>query len=138
MIFQDPYASLNPRSTVAEIIAEPMEIHGLFSTGRERTERVYELLEEVGLNRDHANRYPHEFSGGQRQRIESHGRLRWIRISSSQMNRYRHWMCLFKPRSSTCSKGCRKRRGLPIYSSPTTYRWSSTSRTGSVSCILVI
>ncbi|ELK46083.1 oligopeptide/dipeptide ABC transporter ATP-binding protein [Halobacillus sp. BAB-2008] len=69
MIFQDPYASLNPRSTVAEIIAEPMEIHGLFSSGRERTERVYELLEEVGLNRDHANRYPHEFSGGQRQRI---------------------------------------------------------------------
>ncbi|MYL39391.1 ABC transporter ATP-binding protein [Halobacillus litoralis] len=69
MIFQDPYASLNPRSTVAEIIAEPMEIHKLFRTKRERLERVYELLEEVGLNRDHANRYPHEFSGGQRQRI---------------------------------------------------------------------
>ncbi|WP_027954004.1 ABC transporter ATP-binding protein [Halobacillus kuroshimensis] len=69
MIFQDPYASLNPRSTVAEIIAEPMEIHKLFRTKRERMERVYELLEEVGLNRDHANRYPHEFSGGQRQRI---------------------------------------------------------------------
>ncbi|RDY66221.1 ATP-binding cassette domain-containing protein [Halobacillus trueperi] len=69
MIFQDPYASLNPRSTVAEIILEPMEIHELFSSNKERMERVYELLEEVGLNRDHANRYPHEFSGGQRQRI---------------------------------------------------------------------
>ncbi|MEC3883424.1 oligopeptide/dipeptide ABC transporter ATP-binding protein [Halobacillus sp. HZG1] len=69
MIFQDPYASLNPRSTVSEIILEPMEIHGLFSSDKERMERVYELLEEVGLNRDHANRYPHEFSGGQRQRI---------------------------------------------------------------------
>lgn len=69
MIFQDPYASLNPRSTVAEIISEPMEIHKLFSSKKERMERVYELLEEVGLNRDHANRYPHEFSGGQRQRI---------------------------------------------------------------------
>lgn len=69
MIFQDPYASLNPRSTVREVIAEPMEVHGLFKSKREQLERVYELLEEVGLNRDHANRYPHEFSGGQRQRI---------------------------------------------------------------------
>lgn len=69
MIFQDPYASLNPRSTVREVISEPMEVHGLFKTKREVTERVYELLEEVGLNREHANRYPHEFSGGQRQRI---------------------------------------------------------------------
>ncbi|MFD1018144.1 ABC transporter ATP-binding protein [Thalassobacillus hwangdonensis] len=69
MIFQDPYASLNPRSTVAEIISEPMIVHGLFKTKKERMERVYDLLEEVGLNRDHATRYPHEFSGGQRQRI---------------------------------------------------------------------
>ncbi|BAC14919.1 oligopeptide ABC transporter ATP-binding protein [Oceanobacillus iheyensis HTE831] len=69
MIFQDPYASLNPRSTIKEIISEPMEVHNLYSTKKERLQRVYELLEEVGLNRDHANRYPHEFSGGQRQRI---------------------------------------------------------------------
>ncbi|SDM53887.1 ABC transporter ATP-binding protein [Sediminibacillus halophilus] len=69
MIFQDPYASLNPRSTVKEIISEPMEIHGLYPDKRERLDRVYQLLEEVGLSRDHANRYPHEFSGGQRQRI---------------------------------------------------------------------
>lgn len=69
MIFQDPYASLNPRSTVQEIISEPMEVHGLYPNMKERLERVYQLLEDVGLNRDHANRYPHEFSGGQRQRI---------------------------------------------------------------------
>jgi peptide/nickel transport system ATP-binding protein len=69
MIFQDPYASLNPRSTVREIISEPMEVHGLYPNKKERLERVYQLLEDVGLNRDHANRYPHEFSGGQRQRI---------------------------------------------------------------------
>ncbi|MGF9977587.1 ABC transporter ATP-binding protein [Viridibacillus arvi] len=69
MIFQDPYASLNPRSTVFEIIAEPIEIHHLNKSKEELKERVYELLEDVGLNRDHANRYPHEFSGGQRQRI---------------------------------------------------------------------
>lgn len=69
MIFQDPYASLNPRSTVKEVISEPMEVHGLYKSKRKQMDRVYELLEEVGLNRDHANRYPHEFSGGQRQRI---------------------------------------------------------------------
>src|SRR5699024_4150758 len=63
MIFQDPYASLNPRSTVREIISEPMEIHGLYKSNKDRLEKVYELLEEVGLMRDHANRYPHEFSG---------------------------------------------------------------------------
>ncbi|MEW9110636.1 ABC transporter ATP-binding protein [Cytobacillus gottheilii] len=69
MIFQDPYASLNPRSTVQEIISEPMEVQGLYKDKKERQERIYQLLEDVGLNRDHANRYPHEFSGGQRQRI---------------------------------------------------------------------
>ncbi|PLR76576.1 oligopeptide ABC transporter ATP-binding protein OppF [Bacillus sp. V3-13] len=69
MIFQDPYASLNPRSTVREIISEPMEVHGLYRDKREKLIKVYQLLEDVGLNRDHANRYPHEFSGGQRQRI---------------------------------------------------------------------
>ena len=69
MIFQDPYASLNPRSTVMEIISEPMEVHNLYPNKKERMNRVIELLENVGLSRDHANRYPHEFSGGQRQRI---------------------------------------------------------------------
>ncbi|WP_174615013.1 ABC transporter ATP-binding protein [Virgibacillus ihumii] len=69
MIFQDPYASLNPRMTVMEIIAEGIDIHNLANSKEEREKRVYELLETVGLNQEHANRYPHEFSGGQRQRI---------------------------------------------------------------------
>jgi oligopeptide/dipeptide ABC transporter ATP-binding protein len=67
-IFQDPFSSLNPRMTVGDIVGEPLDIHGLAS-GEERTQRVEELLDTVGLNRSHAYRYPHEFSGGQRQRI---------------------------------------------------------------------
>ena len=69
MIFQDPYASLNPRMTVGSIIGEPLEVHGIGANKRERQERVQELLKTVGLNPYFANRYPHEFSGGQRQRI---------------------------------------------------------------------
>lgn len=69
MIFQDPQASLNPRMTVADIIAEGMDIHNMYKTKKERQEKIYELLELVGLNREHSNRFPHEFSGGQRQRI---------------------------------------------------------------------
>lgn len=69
MIFQDPYASLNPRMTVGEIIREPMDIHHIFQTKEEREQRVRELLDIVGLKPDHIRRYPHEFSGGQRQRI---------------------------------------------------------------------
>ena len=69
MIFQDPYASLNPRKTVGEIIKEPMEIHGILTSSEEREERAAELLKIVGLKPDHIRRYPHEFSGGQRQRI---------------------------------------------------------------------
>ncbi len=68
MIFQDPYASLNPRMTVGSIIGEPLDIHGL-AKGKEKQQRVEELLRVVGLNPYFANRYPHEFSGGQRQRI---------------------------------------------------------------------
>ena len=69
MIFQDPQASLNPRMTVGEIISEGMVIHKMYKTNDEMREKVYELLELVGLNREHINRFPHEFSGGQRQRI---------------------------------------------------------------------
>ena len=68
IIFQDPYASLDARMTVEDIVSEGMDIHGLYP-GPARRERVYELLERVGLNREHAARFPHEFSGGQRQRI---------------------------------------------------------------------
>ena len=68
MIFQDPYASLNPRKRVGFIVSEPLEIHGL-GTDAERKRRVQDLLEVVGLNPEHYNRFPHEFSGGQRQRI---------------------------------------------------------------------
>lgn len=68
MIFQDPYASLNPRMTVGDIVGEGIDIHNLYA-GKQRTEKIFELLNTVGLNKEHASRFPHEFSGGQRQRI---------------------------------------------------------------------
>ena len=69
MVFQDPYSSLNPRMTVADIIGEPLDIHKLYETKEERREKILELMDHVGLNSEHASRYAHEFSGGQRQRI---------------------------------------------------------------------
>ena len=69
MVFQDPYSSLNPRMTVADIIGEPLDIHKLYSDKKEREEKILELMSHVGLNSEHASRYAHEFSGGQRQRI---------------------------------------------------------------------
>lgn len=69
MVFQDPYSSLNPRMTVADIIGEPLDVHKLYSTEQERYEKITKLMDLVGLNREHARRYVHEFSGGQRQRI---------------------------------------------------------------------
>ena len=69
MVFQDPYSSLNPRMTVADIVAEPIDVHHLCSTKKEREDRIRELMSTVGLNTEHATRYAHEFSGGQRQRI---------------------------------------------------------------------
>lgn len=69
IVFQDPYASLNPRMTVGDIIGEAIDIHKLAANEQERREKIYYLLDKVGLNSEHANRFPHEFSGGQRQRI---------------------------------------------------------------------
>ncbi len=69
MVFQDPYSSLNPRKTVGSIISDPYVIHGLYKGGGERKQKVQDLMDRVGLNPEHYNRYPHEFSGGQRQRI---------------------------------------------------------------------
>ena len=69
MVFQDPYSSLNPRMTVSDIIAEPLDVHKMYKNKAERQERILELMAKVGLNSEHANRYAHEFSGGQRQRI---------------------------------------------------------------------
>ena len=69
IIFQDPSASLDPRMTVGEIVGEALDIHGLFQGKAERRERINQLLDEVGLNTEHANRFPHEFSGGQQQRV---------------------------------------------------------------------
>ena len=69
MVFQDPYSSLDPRMTVSDMIGEPLDIHGLYGSRKERTDKILSLMARVGLNSEHANRYAHEFSGGQRQRI---------------------------------------------------------------------
>lgn len=69
IVFQDPYASLDPRMTVGDIVGEALDIHKLYSNKKERHDKIISLLDTVGLNSEHANRYPHEFSGGQRQRI---------------------------------------------------------------------
>ncbi|MCF0229558.1 MAG: ATP-binding cassette domain-containing protein [Parasporobacterium sp.] len=69
MVFQDPYSSLDPRMTVEDIIGEPLDVHKLYSSKKERREKILHLMETVGLNAEHARRYAHEFSGGQRQRI---------------------------------------------------------------------
>lgn len=69
IVFQDPYASLDPRMTIGDIVGEPIDIHQLCATRQERQDKIISLLQRVGLNSEHANRYPHEFSGGQRQRV---------------------------------------------------------------------
>ena len=70
IVFQDPYASLDPRMTIGDIVGEGIDIHHLCANAKERHDKIISLLERVGLNSEHANRYPHEFSGGQRQRVD--------------------------------------------------------------------
>jgi ABC-type oligopeptide transport system ATPase subunit len=100
LIFQDPYSSLNPHMKVGSIISEPLEIHHMGAKA-ERTERVAELLNLVGLQTADAERYPHEFSGGQRQRIGI------ARSLASAMSRSPPWMFPSSPRSLTCSMSCK-------------------------------
>ena len=111
MIFQDPYASLNPRMTVEDIVGEALDIHRLAS-GAGRRARVRELLGLVGLSEGLARRYPHEFSGGQRSRSPR---------STSASRR----------RSSTCWRSCRSAWASPTSLSPTTCPWCGTCPTGS-------
>ena len=107
MIFQDPYASLNPRMTVGDIVGEPIDIHGLAANKQERLEMVHELLHTVGLSPEHATRFPHEFSGGQRQRIgvAGAGSGPEFIICDEPISA---WTFPSRPRSSTCSRSCRR------------------------------
>ena len=108
IIFQDPSASLDPRMTVGEIIGEALDIHKLFPNKKDRNDRIKELLGHVGLNTEHANRYPHEFSGGQQQRV---GIEHWLSIRnlSSVTSRSRLWTYPSSHRLSICSRTCRRR-----------------------------
>ena len=94
IIFQDPSASLDPRMTVGEIIGEAIDIHKLAASKKDRADMIKELLAQVGLNTEHANRYPHEFSGGQQQRVGIARALAVNRSSSSVTSRFPHWMFL--------------------------------------------
>jgi len=125
MIFQDPYASLNPRFTVGEIIEEPMIIHNM-GTAHERKVIVQELIETVGLKPDHIRRYPHEFSGGQRQRIG---------IARTLALRPEFIVCEFRHRLSTCLKSCSVKKDLAIFSLHMIWKWYIISAIKSVLCI---
>ena len=103
IVFQDPFASLNPRMTVGDIVGQAIDIHDL-ARGRERQDRIAELLDRVGLSAAHIRRYPHEFSGGQRQRI---GIARALAVKPNFLSRtspFPRWTCRSARRSSTCWK----------------------------------
>ena len=132
MIFQDPYASLNPRMSVGSIVSEPMVIHGL-QKGR-RKERVRELLETVGLNPTSpaAIRTSSQAVSASASALPAHSR--WSPRSSSATSRCRRLTCRFRLRSSTCLKTCSPTSVSRICSLLTTSRWCVTSRTASRSC----
>ena len=111
IVFQDPYASLDPRMTIGDIVGEGIDIHHLCANAKERHDKIISLLERVGLNSEHANRYPHEFSGGQRQRVGIARALAVDPSSSSAMSRSPRWMSRFRRRSSICLRICSRRWG---------------------------
>ena len=100
IVFQDPYASLDPRMTIADIVGEPIDIHRLAESKTARREKIIGLLERVGLNSEHANRYPHEFSGGQRP---------WTPSLSCATSLFPRSTFPFRRRSSTCLRICSRR-----------------------------
>ena len=120
LIFQDPYASLDPRMTVGEIIKEPMVIHGLYASDAEREQRVVELLQIVGLKPDHIRRYPHEFSGVSASAFPSPALWHLNRSLSSAMNPSVHWTFPFRHRLSIFSRRSSRKRVSPICLWPTT------------------
>ena len=128
IVFQDPYASLDPRMTIGSTIAEPLEVHGVKS---DHKQIVGDLLETVGLSPDHAKRFPHEFSGGQRQRIGIARALTLHLPSSSSTSRCQLSTSRSRQASSTSSKTCRRSSASPTYSSHTTSQSSGISATAS-------
>ena len=109
MVFQDPYGSLDPRMTVADIIGEGIDIHHLAKNKKERQEMIYKYLELVGLNREHANRFVHEFPADSASESVSRVRLPCSRNSSFSMSRSPHSTFRFRRRSSTCLWTYRRR-----------------------------